>query len=294
MPNGSSGAGLNIAIGDLLTGARFAVARLRELGVAIPPGNRLDRARAKVDRLLREAQEGEEGGEVVVDTVRFGEMLRTLLEHYLIVRSIDEDDPREVQHVASILSGSDAPVDDASSRSRDAQFELLVATVLRLGGVVGVHLGEPDLRIPAGAETLGVAVKRLSSAKQLTKRVKKAVAQIRGQGQRGLVVVGLDALVEAQSVDIASTESARLTAECRRVLRDYRYEEDVVGVLGLATRFLPVVSVEGVVIGIHIDAHLELVAPLEEAGPIRLRLALIGRNVMRSIGRELAHLPERA
>lgn len=183
--------GFRLQIGDLLASAAATLARLHALGVALPPSNRLARARSQVEGLLREA---DTHGPLNVDAAWFGELLRTMLEHHLIVRCIDASDPREVELVGAILSGGDTPAEDRRTHARDTQLELVVATMLRLAGVVGVHLGEPDLRIPAGSETLGIAVKRISSRKQLSKRLKKAVRQIRSQDQRGLVVVGLDAL----------------------------------------------------------------------------------------------------
>ena len=278
--------GIQLRIGDLLSAADLTLDRLCTLGVPIASDNRLARARRTVLKLSERADNEED---VRVDPIVFAELHRTMLEQFLIVRAIDPRRPEEVQHVAHLLSGSDDPATDTDTRHRDAQFELMIAALLRFGGIVGVHLGEPDIRIPAGAEFLGIAVKRISSPKKLEKRMKQAARQIQRQSQRGLVVLGLDSVADSAARGSESEMVRKATERCRELLAEYNLENDVIGVLGMAMRIRWVEST--VSLGaIETKFNLQLIAPEEEHEEVRRRVRLIGRNISRAISREFEYL----
>jgi hypothetical protein len=269
----------------LLVAADVTLARLKELGVAPPPDNRLARARRLVHRVVSAPDEA--GALSGSERERFAAAAHTIFELFFIVRVMDAADTLAPERLAVTLGGRDTPGEDSTTLARDAQFELLAAALLRLGGIRGVHLGEPDVRIPAGQATLGVAVKRISSPKQLRKRVRKAINQIREQEQPGgLVVLGLDSFVKGLSPNEAHAMADETAAHCRQFVKSLRGEDIVLGVLGVAVAFQLNGLEEGAALGLHISTPLQLIAPSEEHRRVFARLAPIGRNIVAGLARE--------
>lgn len=269
----------------LLTAADVTLARLKELGVAPPPDNRLARARRLVHRVISAPHEA--GAPSGSERERFAAAAHTIFELFFIVRAMDAADTLAPERLAVTLGGRDTPDEDSTTTARDAQFELLAAALLRLGGIRGVRLGEPDVRIPAGQATFGVAVKRLSSTKQLRKRVRKAIDQIREQQQPGgLVVLGLDSFVMGLSPNEAHAMTDGTAAQSRDLVRSLRGEDVVLGVLGVAVAFQLTGLEEGTALGLHIATPLQLIAPFEEHERVFARLAHIGRNIVAGLARE--------
>jgi hypothetical protein len=77
--------------------------------------------------------------------------------------------------------------------ARNTQFELVTAARFCLGGVE-VLGGEPDLIISYGGESVGIAVKRVTShsVNQIRKRMRDAQDQIARTSLRGIVAVNLE------------------------------------------------------------------------------------------------------
>jgi hypothetical protein len=106
--------------------------------------------------------------------------------------------------------------------ARNIQFELLTAARFVLGHV-GVREGEPDMIISFGAESVGVAAKRLTSLSesQVRKRVHAAIRQIERTPYRGIVAVNLEGRLGPAPSD---GEAAKLFAAADRAF-------DIVGEL---------------------------------------------------------------
>jgi hypothetical protein len=191
-------------IRSALNGAVHVRERLAHAGIRLPPRHRLQRAEETIRELLASNAVRRDRA-VQVSRTQLGEMLRTILEQFFIVRALASDPSvvtPELQHrLKAILSGGDAPGDDRRTAARDVQFELVIAALLRLAGVRGVHWAEPDLRIPAGDQDLCLAVKRISSTRQFERRVKGAIKQIRRQKGMGLIVLGLDAFTGGPAME---------------------------------------------------------------------------------------------
>jgi hypothetical protein len=100
---------------------------------------------------------------------------------YLIMLSLDRDASEHCAKLQKLLGGPDVPNDKAETKAQDYQFEFFVASLVRLGGVLGVHAGEPDIRIQFGNQAIGIAAKRVSSRQQLIKRIRKAIDQTEAQ-----------------------------------------------------------------------------------------------------------------
>jgi hypothetical protein len=102
-----------------------------------------------------------------------------------------------------------------------------VYALLLMGGTT-VRIAEPDLRFQYGTEEVGIAAKRLSSPKQLLKRVLAAAKQIERNGDRGFIAVNVDRFV----VDMGGPRHAENVID-----RGRRYGEKVSPLDGLARRF---------------------------------------------------------
>ena len=274
----------------VIEGAKLTLQRLEQLG-RVPPGNRLTRALHYLGAL---ATESSTVGPVALDQRHFSEAVRTAFEFFFIVRALDAEDSLAHERVLVALGGADLPEEDRTTTARDAQFELLVTALLRLGGIIGVRLGEPDIRIPAGNEAIGVAVKRLTSPKQLTKRMRKAIQQVRGQGQRGIVVVSLDAFAAGTSIEAMEEIAFSTTLRCRNLVEELRGGDAVFGVLGIAAGFFSPDGEDGAALGIRVSQHLQLIAPEHEHGLIQGRVGQIADNLAAGIARETFWLEDTA
>lgn len=75
--------------------------------------------------------------------------------------------------------------------ARDAQFELLIAALLKKGGFLP-DFAEPDLRVtfPDG-QRVGIAAKRVKSEQKLSSRIRKGINQIEVSQMHGVVAVHL-------------------------------------------------------------------------------------------------------
>lgn len=257
--------------------------RLCALEIALPASNRLDRC-------ARTLEQGVLGP-------RWAEASRTLLEAYLISTATEQADAALRERLTWLLSGADLAADDSNGTARDVQFELFVAAALAHGGVLGVRLCEPDVRIRAGEAELGVAVKRVQSARKSTRRVREAVRQIRGQGLTGFIVLNLDRLVE-HLPPLRAREVLRTTVlDARRLIASLRREDVVGGVVGFATTVThtPVPDRRGAVGALTVGFDAQFIAhPADDADHIGRRLAQIGRNVVLGVGRAIRALDGRA
>jgi hypothetical protein len=166
---------LNWTAAHAVAAADRTLLLMAQLGLRVVGGNRLARARGLIDRVGADL---DAGGDVRPTKRQLEEAHRTILEHYLIVRALAPSVGALRGRLGELLSGAELPDRDTSTAGRDIQFELLVAALLVFGGVQGVHVGEPDFRIRAGTRDMGIAVKRVSRRKQLTKRVREAIKQI--------------------------------------------------------------------------------------------------------------------
>ena len=100
--------------------------------------------------------------------------------------------PFTLDRLDTMMGGGEV-VEGRDTRARDAQFELYVPALLALAGAE-VRRGEPDARFRYGYELVGVAAKRIRSAKsaQVHQNLQKAVQQIESSGLRSWIAVNLD------------------------------------------------------------------------------------------------------
>jgi hypothetical protein len=227
------------------------------------------------------------------------EAQRTLIEQYFITTALRRAGPKLVERLAWLLSGSDTPDEDRHTTPRDVQFELFVAGVLVHGGVLDVSLGEPDLRIRAGNQFLGVAVKRLSSNRQMTRRLSEAVQQLRRAGLQGFIVMNLDSFASSRPPHSARQACADQVHALRLCLEDIRAADVVGGIIGFATTAATIPEQlshgDARTNAIQICCDAEFIAfPGDDVEEMRRRLTVIGRNLVRGVNTVVGELDARA
>ncbi len=133
----------------------------------------------------------------------------TILEQYIVARALGAPGwtlhPVQLSKLEMMLSGADTEDDEENPLARNTQFELYSGATLVMGDV-RTRLAEPDLRADYLGIEIGIAAKRVRSAKQLTKRAKDAVDQIRGSGLPGIVALNVDLLLRKTGTGDLDTE----------------------------------------------------------------------------------------
>jgi hypothetical protein len=127
-------------------------------------------------------------------------MLRTILRQL-------SDDPAFRPLLRELLSGPEQRQAMEKSSSRDIQFQLYVAAVLRRARFE-VRNQEPDVGVIVGHHRLAVACKRIRSPKKLVTRVKEGIQQIKRTGLQGWVALDLT-LLAAEPHELPVNESSR-------------------------------------------------------------------------------------
>lgn len=181
----------------LIDAAAWTMTRFTDLGVSLPPGNRLQSAKTLVTRV--------NDGRFLLDPnddqllYEVTEAQWTIMEQYVIARATGlASSGLSLEHRAKLemmLSGATTTDADANPLARNTQFELYVGATLAMGGA-RVSIEEPDLALDFLGRRVGIAAKRVRSLPQLGRRVDDAVDQIRRSGRPGFVAVNVDVLVK--------------------------------------------------------------------------------------------------
>ncbi len=191
---------------------------LARLQVELPAGSRLKRFTAILGRFGNPSYNPLRDPEF--DPVAISEGQRDYSEIALICEQLGERFPEKLASLLpSILSGSLLPSSDARTRARDLQFELWLAAQLIQAGFE-VTLEEPDIVFVLSGQNYGIAAKRISSATQISKRVRKAVKQLQHARLRGLVALSFDRLVSPGDPRIISGTPEALHNAAEQLLRE--------------------------------------------------------------------------
>jgi hypothetical protein len=161
---------------------------------------------------------------------------RTARNLFLITCAAEQDkrnprSPFTVDKLEAALYGPDLD-EGRDGGPRNTEFELLIAAKLRIGGL-SVYCGEPDIRADVAGQHVGIAVKRVRSARdsQFEKNVKDAVDQIGRSGMPGYIALGVDSFF--RNID-PTRAAAELVEEFSTIFDSlpYRRASARAGVLG--------------------------------------------------------------
>jgi hypothetical protein len=182
--------------GTLETAFEKALAFAESVGVRVPESGRHRQALKLMRRFNQGALNVRLANRPLL--LRLSAAHRTAWEGLLILcaaslRRRSRSAPFTLDKLNMIMGGGEI-VEREDTRARDAQFELYIAALLALAGA-DVQRGEPDLRFRYGYELVGIAAKRIRSAKaaQVRRNLSKAVDQIERSGLRGWIGLNLDA-----------------------------------------------------------------------------------------------------
>jgi hypothetical protein len=244
------------------------VERVESLGIPLQKGSRLKR----VSRALRNAAQFTPPRMDLAEheTIQWmGQLLATLMEFHLILERVDFSEPEALAALKLASSGTPMGKGSAHDRARDAQAELMCATILSSAGC-RVTWQEPDLFAPdlLGCDSL-IAIKRIAShvRAQADRQVSRARKQIVRCGKPGLVVVCASKLLSGSVLRLdpldVSRDLYRMTARWLDVACRNDPGGDIRGLIGMATtaqyrdgRF-------------EIRGHLTPISRLETAGQAR-------------------------
>ena len=193
------------SLDDLLDRYQTALGRLEAWGVSVPPTSRLQRYETRLANLLKDPSPFL----VVTEADRF--------DFAFELREIDEiceiteafaDPPEEaaLQRLRMLPTGTDGPDNEVKAAARDAQYELHLAAVLKVGGLP-IRFGEPDLLVTTSAGDLVIEAKRPKSASRVDDRVRKAVRQVRDH-PGAMIALSLDRVLRpAGRIIVAQDET---------------------------------------------------------------------------------------
>jgi hypothetical protein len=237
-----------------IAAADFSLRRFRECAIPVPAGSRLPVARACI--------RSNRGRGIIQPTLQVAlseqilEAHRSVMEFYL---------------VACALEGR------TDSLATVVPRELLTAALLRLAGIRGVTLAEPDIRIAAGSTYLGIAAKRIRSLAERKREhhLRKAIDQLRLQGLPGYVFLNLDSVMSDVFQQEGHAAATSLLPDVTQVAQDYIaaiQARDLTrgvygfahGVFAFATLLGWDASVSPARLTLHVSCHAAVGVPTEE------------------------------
>jgi hypothetical protein len=139
-----------------------------------------------------------------------------------------------------MLGGPLVPELGKHDPARDAQAEFFTA-VLFYGAGFRVETGEPDLWVERWGHRFPVAVKRVTSPRNFSGRVREAKKQLQRAGKPGFIAISADQLLSElyrvdRHADLSGTHYDLIADWTDRLKLDYQ-SNPVVAVAGLSTSF---------------------------------------------------------
>jgi len=281
---------------NALRAGRIAISRLTELGIHMPSGSRLPAAIARIERAKARPIVN------IIDDADFAYRLvqshRTVLEFYVISTALHAIPGGWHDRLALAMGGEDIPDEDRSSMPRDAQFELLIISLVHHAGILDIEAAEPDIRVKAGDKWIGIAAKRVTSRAKLRKRLSHASNQIQRQYESGvefgLIAINVDAAIDFVSHELgiarARAEFNSIAKASEEFIQSRPGKERVPGIQTFSTLFDWQPSGVGLALGLEFLTHSRWTLPESEASQIQRFLAGRGHHLERKLGHLLATL----
>lgn len=262
---------------------------MREWGIPIAADTRLSRAHRQI---ANTRSIGVVNPQKVTELAsRVAEAHRTIMEFYSIVRAITGPEDSLFSKIPKALVGHDLAQEDRNPEARNYQFELFIASLVRHAGIPGIFSSEPDFRIRAGTEELGVAAKRLVSTnrRQVEKRVAKAIKQLKRANVAGFIALNLDELATQIFLEQGHEAAQRTFADTVEYARAYvqklREDDLVFAIYGFATVFGWIADLEPAQITIDVTCHAAWIAHPPDHRDIYQFTFQHGRHLDRTLSR---------
>jgi len=222
-----------------LEAANHTLSRLQRLGVQVPAGNRLERARKSIQRIDRfhvQLGHGDQATERLL-----AEASRTVFEQHLIVYELQPLNPDTIRKLQLVLTGPDIPVAGRHDPARDAQAELFAGVLFYGAGFRVDPVEPPDLMLTRNGWRAPVAVKRVTSAKNFKKRLRQGRDQLIAARGRGFIVVNADMFLselyyQNRSTNLSAAHYEKISEWTDGLPLDH-VRNPVLGVVGISTSF---------------------------------------------------------
>lgn len=215
-----------LAFEDLLRQASALLRRLDKLGFRVNPSSRFHKYRNAI-KDLRSAARNEIIRTNPVDLELVHQATYEVQQMTYILEELTSPpfSPGWQKKVQMAVSGTALPQDKRTyTPARNAQFELLVATLCKQAGY-SIALDEPDVLVDASGLTFGIAAKRIRSVRQLGKRIRGARDQIRQSSRDGIICLDLTGIHNPTNACLI-TEDPRAAANTAQVTAD-RYARGI-------------------------------------------------------------------
>jgi hypothetical protein len=262
----------------------------------MPPGSRLLAAITRIERAQARPIIN------IVDDADFAHRLaeshRTVLEFYVISTALHAIPGAWHDRLALAIGGQDIPDEDVSSMPRDAQFELLVVSLVHHAGFLEVEVAEPDIRVKAGDKWIGIAAKRITSSAKLHKRLRHASNQIQRQYESGvefgLIAINVDAAIDSVSRELgiarARAEFNSIAKASEEFIQSHPGKERVPGIQTFATLLGWQLSGAMMALSLEFLTHSRWTPPESEAAQIERFLTGRGHHLEGKLEHLLATL----
>lgn len=187
--------------------------------VRVSPGSRLFDYRKVIAEYV--------AGDVPIESKRAQLVYRALTELSalsVIARGLATGNPsQKVRDLLSqIIGGQALPDHEKKSLARNTQLHLYVAAILKASGI-RVEFEEPDLLAHIHRRIIGVAAKRITSLKQLEKRISEGKAQLKRAKKRGIVWIEItDAMHEYSGLYVF--DDVHTLNEHQKDMEDHAYQ----------------------------------------------------------------------
>ena len=191
-----------------------ALDRIRARRIDVPPDCRLAQHLVALEWL-----EGREYLPLNIDDRYAIQAVHDLTQLVPIFDEImDELAPKQVR----LLLGGDYFPEMPSGRTptRDFEFEWFMAALAKRAGF-SITLAEPDVIVEGRSFAFSIAAKRLSSIRQLRKRVRQATLQLQAAACDGIIALDIGQIVSPKEGVLIVDERAEADAEVSRVIREF-------------------------------------------------------------------------
>ncbi len=145
--------------------------------------------------------------------------IREIEEVTSIVESLgDTPSPEAMQRLERLRKDEVLPIEPGESPARDAQYELLLYSILQKGGLQPT-LGTPDITVLTAEGTVTIEAKRPKRQARVEERVREAGEVLRDE-PAGLIALSLDLVIWPYPTMVVGASEAEVV---ERIMRDFQH-----------------------------------------------------------------------
>lgn len=194
----------------------------RNYGIKLDPRSEIAHYVNSAKRLASSWETGDKT--ITRDSRQFATILLECLKCVRVGEAIKlaKKKPNLQPFLKKMLKGQIDPTDKKRTLAKDFWFEISVLARLQLAGIHADLIEPPDIQIIMGGRKLGIACKCAYSESNLGKQFRKAKNQIARSGEKGIIAICVDALLDHSELVIAPDVRelhGRVTGQIEGLLR---------------------------------------------------------------------------